>query len=66
MVVKAAEDRLQRDCADAPNRAMKRGVLVHRSSMRFPVAMALIDARRGSGRTFHPIPGLHPEPSLNP
>ena len=31
MVVKAAEDRLRRDGADALNRAMKRGVLVQRS-----------------------------------
>ena len=31
MVVKAAEDRLRCDGADALNRAMKRGVLVQRS-----------------------------------
>src|ERR1035437_3885125 len=31
MVVKAAEDRLRCDCADALNRAMKRGVLVQRA-----------------------------------
>ena len=31
LVVKAAEDRLRRDGADALNRAMKRGVLVQRS-----------------------------------